>query len=142
MTDYNSLIKQVKYDLNEEKALLDSCLLFIDKIASAHNKSQFDYISLNLLSQITKENDQKKLLQLSNYLSDTRINILSLCFYYFSLSSDRQEPIEVDIKVVNEALQSNVFYDPETGKQDCHFRKNLKMYFSLTDDGRSLNVSS
>lgn len=141
MKDYSSLIKQVKKDLNKEKRLLDLCLLFIEEIANEPNKDQFDYISLNILSQITKEKDQKNLLQLSNYLSDTRINLLSICFHYFSSSSNRQEPIVVDIKFVNEALQNNIFYDPETGKPDSHFRKNLKMYFSLTDSGRALNVS-
>lgn len=141
MKNYLFFVQKFHKDLEKEEKLLQASLLFLEKVSGEENKNKFDYISFNLLADITQENNQQQLLKLVNYLCDDRVNILVLRFHYFPLSHNRQDPIDIDTKDVNEALRNDKFYDPETGEEDLYFKKYLKMYFSLSDNARELHVS-
>lgn len=137
--EYHELLDTIKYDLKNNEPLMDSCICFINYIASKRDKSLFDYLSFDIIAKITKDRDYNKILSLTQYFTDPAINILILKFHYFSTNTNREEPEPISATYVYEALKNNIFYDPNTGERDLYYKDYIKLFYTLSEPAKELN---
>lgn len=136
---YHELLNTIEDDLKNNERLKSSCIRFINYVASKKDKSLFDYLSFDIISKITNDEDYNDILSLTHYLTDPSINVLILQFHYFSIATDREEPEPISVTDVYEALESNTFYDPQTGIKDPEYKEYLKLFYTLSKSAKELN---
>ncbi len=103
----------------------------------AKNVEYLDYISFDVLQRQLSDTTNDETLDLGITLATT-FDILDICYEYYD-PNNIAHPISVED--VRESIRDNSFFDPISGNEVQDFKKNIVMYFVISESFKKIALS-